>query len=138
MSASRGVDPNLRAFSRYSGVFHGWRRVTRAQGVGRPSTSKVTSSNETTCLSRANAPRKACGGATTKKYGLKPEYSTAMLFPSRVPPNNWTPRTRAPPAPPTPPRPHPAAPTPTPPPPPLPPPPSPPPPPPPPPHPPPT
>jgi len=89
ISASRGVDPNLRAFSRYSGVFQGCRRVTRAQGVGRPSTSKVTSSNETTCLSRANAPRKACGGATTKKYGLKPEYSTAMLFPSRVRPNNW-------------------------------------------------
>src|SRR5207253_518007 len=84
MSASSGVDPNLRAFSRYSGVFHGWRRVTRAQGVRRPSTSNVTSSNETTCLSRANAPRKACGGATTKKYGLKPEYSTAMPFPSRV------------------------------------------------------
>src|SRR2546425_505138 len=43
MSASRGVDPYLRAFSRYSGVFQGWRRTTRVHGVGLPSNCRVTS-----------------------------------------------------------------------------------------------
>src|SRR6266566_9013216 len=89
MSASNGVDPYLRAFSRYSGVFQGWRRTTRAHGVGLPSNCSVTSSSLTTCESRPNAPRRDCGGSTTKKYGWNPEYSIVMLFPSRVRPNNW-------------------------------------------------
>src|SRR2546427_10950469 len=89
MSASNGVDPYLRAFSRYSGVFQGWRRTTRAPGVGRPSTCRVTSSSLTTCESLPNAPRSDCGGSTTKKYGWNPEYSIVMLRPSRVRPKSW-------------------------------------------------
>src|SRR2546427_11730619 len=89
MSASNGVDPYLRAFSRYSGVFQGWRRTTRAHGVGRPSTCRVTSSSLTTCESLPNAPRRDCGGSTTKKYGWNPEYSIVMLCPSLVRPKIW-------------------------------------------------
>src|SRR2546425_5500240 len=89
MSASSGVDPYLRAFSRYSGVFQGWRRTTRAHGVDLPSNCSVTSSSLTTCGSLPNAPRRDCGGSRTKKYGWNPEYSIVMLFPSRVRPKIW-------------------------------------------------
>src|SRR3989449_9123645 len=89
MSASNGVDPYLRAFSRYSGVFQGSRRTTRAHGVGLPSTCRVTSSSLTTCESLPNAPRRDCGGSTTKKYGWNPEYSIVMLCPSLVRPKIW-------------------------------------------------
>src|SRR2546427_2157747 len=61
----------------------------RAQGVGRPSTCRVTSSSLTTCESLPNAPRRDCGGSTTKKYGWNPEYSIVMLRPSRVRPKSW-------------------------------------------------
>src|SRR3989475_12120538 len=63
--------------------------MTRAQGVGLPSTWRVTSSSLTTCGSLPNAPRRDCGGSMTKKYGWNPEYSIVMLCPSLVRPNNW-------------------------------------------------
>src|SRR5437870_13564539 len=61
----------------------------RAQGVGRPSTCRVTSSSLTTCESLPNAPRRDCGGSTTKKYGWNPEHSIVVLRPSRVRPKIW-------------------------------------------------
>src|SRR3990172_9258477 len=89
MSASNGVDPYFRTRSRYSGVLQGWWSTPLAHGVGFPSTSSVWSSMWSTPASFPSAARRLAGGFAAKKYGFKPSYSIAMLFPSRGRPNSW-------------------------------------------------